>query len=205
MYRAKDNGRSSLRAVRRSDAAVGHDPGRARGRRCARRSPATSCASSASRSSRPTPDSIRGFEALVRWERPGFGLVAPDEFIADRRRDRPHRRHRRVGARPGVPPRGRRGRSAGPSGASASRSTSRAANSLTGDIVDVGRGARSRAPVSTRHAHARAHREHAHRRHDQRAGDPARAARPRRQPRRSTTSAPATRRSRTCARSRSTS
>ncbi len=25
---------------------------------------------------------VRGFEALVRWERPGFGLVAPDEFIA---------------------------------------------------------------------------------------------------------------------------
>ena len=24
---------------------------------------------------------IRGFEALVRWERPGFGLVPPDEFI----------------------------------------------------------------------------------------------------------------------------
>jgi diguanylate cyclase (GGDEF)-like protein/PAS domain S-box-containing protein len=24
---------------------------------------------------------IRGFEALVRWERPGFGLVAPDSFI----------------------------------------------------------------------------------------------------------------------------
>jgi diguanylate cyclase (GGDEF)-like protein/PAS domain S-box-containing protein len=24
---------------------------------------------------------IRGFEALVRWERPGFGIVAPDEFI----------------------------------------------------------------------------------------------------------------------------
>jgi diguanylate cyclase (GGDEF)-like protein/PAS domain S-box-containing protein len=24
---------------------------------------------------------IRGFEALVRWERPGFGLVMPDEFI----------------------------------------------------------------------------------------------------------------------------
>jgi diguanylate cyclase (GGDEF)-like protein/PAS domain S-box-containing protein len=24
---------------------------------------------------------IRGFEALVRWERPGIGLVAPDEFI----------------------------------------------------------------------------------------------------------------------------
>jgi diguanylate cyclase (GGDEF)-like protein/PAS domain S-box-containing protein len=24
---------------------------------------------------------IRGFEALVRWERPGFGLVGPDEFI----------------------------------------------------------------------------------------------------------------------------
>ncbi len=24
---------------------------------------------------------IRGFEALLRWERPGFGLVAPDEFI----------------------------------------------------------------------------------------------------------------------------
>jgi diguanylate cyclase (GGDEF)-like protein/PAS domain S-box-containing protein len=24
---------------------------------------------------------IRGFEALVRWERPGFGLVTPDEFI----------------------------------------------------------------------------------------------------------------------------
>jgi diguanylate cyclase len=25
---------------------------------------------------------VRGFEALVRWERPGFGLVPPDEFIA---------------------------------------------------------------------------------------------------------------------------
>ena len=25
---------------------------------------------------------IRGFEALVRWERPGFGLVAPDTFIS---------------------------------------------------------------------------------------------------------------------------
>ena len=24
---------------------------------------------------------IRGFEALVRWQRPGFGLVVPDEFI----------------------------------------------------------------------------------------------------------------------------
>ena len=24
---------------------------------------------------------IRGFEALVRWQRPGFGLVMPDEFI----------------------------------------------------------------------------------------------------------------------------
>jgi diguanylate cyclase (GGDEF)-like protein/PAS domain S-box-containing protein len=24
---------------------------------------------------------IRGFEALLRWERPGFGLVSPDEFI----------------------------------------------------------------------------------------------------------------------------
>jgi diguanylate cyclase (GGDEF)-like protein/PAS domain S-box-containing protein len=24
---------------------------------------------------------VRGFEALVRWERPGFGLVGPDEFI----------------------------------------------------------------------------------------------------------------------------
>jgi EAL domain-containing protein (putative c-di-GMP-specific phosphodiesterase class I) len=25
---------------------------------------------------------IRGFEALLRWERPGFGLVAPDDFLA---------------------------------------------------------------------------------------------------------------------------
>ena len=25
---------------------------------------------------------VRGFEALVRWERPGFGLVSPGEFIA---------------------------------------------------------------------------------------------------------------------------
>jgi EAL domain-containing protein (putative c-di-GMP-specific phosphodiesterase class I) len=24
---------------------------------------------------------VRGFEALLRWERPGFGLVSPDEFI----------------------------------------------------------------------------------------------------------------------------
>ena len=49
MYRAKEQRAELLRAVRRGDAEVGHDAARARDRRSATPSRATSCGSSASR------------------------------------------------------------------------------------------------------------------------------------------------------------
>ncbi len=49
---------------------------------------------------------VRGYEALVRWERPDEGILAPRDFLARRRGDRPDPRHRRLGAAPRL--RGRR-------------------------------------------------------------------------------------------------
>ena len=45
-----------------------------------------------------TSGNITGFEALVRWDRPGVGIVAPARVYRRRRRDGPDRLHRKLGA-----------------------------------------------------------------------------------------------------------
>ena len=181
MYRAKEQRAELLRAVRRRDAAVGHDPDRARDRACGTRSRATSCGSCYQPIIDADDACVRGFEALVRWERPGFGLVPPDEFIAvaedtgliieigvwvlDARVTKP-----------------RRGRKRWPElrlGISVNVSSRQLASR---DIVDTVKAAHRAHRARPDAAHARAHREHAHRRHAQHAGDPERAAQPRREP-----------------------
>lgn len=47
---------------------------------------------------------VLGFEGLLRWQRPGRGVVPPGDFPALGRADRPDRRNRRVGDRAGVEP-----------------------------------------------------------------------------------------------------
>ena len=42
---------------------------------------ATSWSSTTSRSSTPGPGVLEGYEALVRWDRPGAGLLQPDAFL----------------------------------------------------------------------------------------------------------------------------
>ena len=204
MYRAKDNGRNRYELFDATmqqwvttqlalEVALRH----------AVRSP-TNCSCTTSRSSRASPEPIRGFEALVRWERPGFGLVGPDAFIptaedtgliieigawvleeachqaAAWARQWPNRHL----------------------GVSVNVSSRQLANA---------RHRRSRRRHARAHrarpepAHARAHREHTHRRRPQHAGDPARDTRPGRQPVARRLRNRATRRSPTSARSRSTS
>ena len=51
-----------------------------------------------------TDGEIAGFEALLRWERPGFGMVPPVGVHPVRRGERSHRRDRRLGAARSLPP-----------------------------------------------------------------------------------------------------
>ena len=98
------------RAVRRESAQPhGQPPGAreraARRARARRVPPATTSRRCRSRSGR-----VVGYEALLRWEHPTRGLLAPDEFIARRRGQRPDRADRALGARRGRPAGGRVGR-----------------------------------------------------------------------------------------------
>ena len=81
MYRAKDRGRGSHRALRRAHADVRRRRASTSSRRCAARSTATSSSRTTSRSSRSRPGRPTHLEALVRWQRPDVQLVPPDEFI----------------------------------------------------------------------------------------------------------------------------
>ena len=120
MYRAKENGRNRYELFDEAMQQWVTDPGRARGRAAPGGSPATSCGSYCQPFIAADTGMIRGFEALVRWERPGFGLVDARRVHPRRRGDRADRRDRRLGARRGVP--ARRGVGAALAGASASAS-----------------------------------------------------------------------------------
>ena len=165
MYRAKEQRPELLRAVRRGDAAVGHDAGRARDRAAprgaARRAAAVLPADHRSRHRRRSAASRR----CVRWERPGFGLVAPDEFIPTAEEtgliidigawvlDEACRHAAAWCATVArAAPRHRGERLQPPTRSPATSSTS-------------SRRTLARTGLDPTHAHARAHREHAHRRH----------------------------------------
>ena len=81
MYRAKDNGRNCYELFDEAMQQWVTDAGRARSAISARPSPATSSRLFYQPFIEADTGVIRGFEALVRWERPGFGLVMPDDFI----------------------------------------------------------------------------------------------------------------------------
>ena len=71
---------------------------------CTTRSSATSSSCTTSRSSTSPSGRVSGFEALLRWNHPAVGSGVAAHVHPRRRGDRAHRRHRRVGARRGVPP-----------------------------------------------------------------------------------------------------
>ncbi len=153
---------------------------------------------------------IVGFEALVRWERPGYGLLPPGDFLTVADEAGLELRPRVPGPRAGVRAAARAGAGRAPTTSCPWPSTSRRSSSSTRSSRRVWR--RCSPPSTCRRAAICLEMTE----HDalERVGEPdrpfldrvpGRPPRDRRRVSRSTTSGPATRRSRTYASSRSTS
>ena len=98
MYRAKSRGRARTELFDEVVAQRTRSTGWRSRARCTARSSATSSACYYQPKVSLASGRVVGYEALLRWQHPTRGLLAPDEFISRRRGQRADRADRRAGS-----------------------------------------------------------------------------------------------------------